>query len=454
MTGVSSQTKRAQRTPSTIRHLSALPRLNELPKKGKTVKNKMALKLLTTFGTSLLIAAAPQQSAAQGIPSVKAASSMADFCEKGQAEYPGGIAHMHPSFKFNICWWLEDAGIEARTFDEVVGALPEHTGPSQPVWQATFSKPAQMYAERARAAAERGDNMEASAAYKKAAFYLRMNRIPKRVPAADLHATEQAYAALGKPLQRVAFKTGGKEFMGYFRTPSTRPSGDAKLPTLVILGGLDNLKTEMIRHSDYFTSRGFATIVVENPDTGENQLGFHPDSHVMFDAIADYIKQRSDLDASRVAVYGWSMGGYLATLGGLKNDLYKAVVNIGGPSDSSFGSAHCMIAPAWIVAPYTMFANMDPRTTPRQTMCNYYEAFQLSRQVKTPTMAQLQKPILMVNGIHEDLVSKDEPSSLAALGFNVTQLVYGGDGHTAELHMREHFDFTANWLMQRLKVAN
>ena len=418
------------------------------------MKNKMALKLLTTFGTSLLIAAAPQQSAAQSVPSVKAASSMADFCEKGQAEYPGGIAHMHPSFKFNICWWLEDAGIEARTFDEVVGALPEHTGPSQPVWQATFSKPAQMYAERARAAAERGDNMEASAAYKKAAFYLRMNRIPKRVPAADLHATEQAYAALGKPLQRVAFKTGGKEFMGYFRTPSTRPSGDAKLPTVVILGGLDNLKTEMIRHSDYFTSRGFATIVVENPDTGENQLGFHPDSHVMFDAIADYIKQRSDLDASRVAVYGWSMGGYLATLGGLKNDLYKAVVNIGGPSDSSFGSAHCMIAPAWIVAPYTMFANMDPRTTPRQTMCNYYEAFQLSRQVKTPTMAQLQKPILMVNGIHEDLVSKDEPSSLAALGFNVTQLVYGGDGHTAELHMREHFDFTANWLMQRLKVAN
>lgn len=49
----------------------------------------------------------------RGIPSVKAASSMADFCEKGQAEYPGGIAHMHPSFKFNICWWLEDAGISA-----------------------------------------------------------------------------------------------------------------------------------------------------------------------------------------------------------------------------------------------------------------------------------------------------------------------------------------------------
>ena len=147
------------------------------------------------------------------------------------------------------------------------------------------------------------------------------------------------------------------------------------------------------------------------------------------------------------------MGGKMPSLRRLRDDLYKAVVNIGGPSDSSFGSVHCMVAPAWIVAPYTMFANMDPRTTPRQTMCNYYETFQLSRQLKTPTKGQLQKPILMVNGFHEDLVSKDEPSSLAALGFNVTQLVYGDDGHTAELHMREHFDFTATWLVQRLGVA-
>ena len=46
------------------------------------------------------------------------------------------------------------------------------------------------------------------------------------------------------------------------------------------------------------------------------------------------------------------------------------------------------------------------------------------------------------------------PVMLAALGFNVTQLVYGDDGHTAELHMREHFDFAASWLVQRLRVAN
>ena len=416
--------------------------------------NKLILKLLTAFGAVLLVAAAPHESAAQGIPSARAADSMAEFCRKGQAEYPGGIARMHPSFKFNICWWLEDAGIEASRFDDVAGTLPEHAGPSQPAWQATFSKPAQAHLERARVAEERGDSAAASAEYKKAAFYLRMNRLPKRVPAADLQATERAYAVLGKPLQRITFKTGEKEFIGYFRAPSARRGSNEKLPVLVILGGLDNLKTEMIRHSDYFMGLGFATLIVENPDTGENQLGFRPESSAMLDTVADYIKTRSDLDASRVAVYGWSMGGYLGTLGGLRNDFYKAIVNIGGPSDSSFGQAHCKTAPAWIVAPYTVFANMNPQTTPRQAMCEYYEAFQLSRQLKMPTAVQLHKPILMVNGAREDLVSRDEPASLAALGFNVTQLVFGEDGHTAESNMREHFEFTANWLMRRLKLEN
>lgn len=359
---------------------------------------------------------------------------------------------MHPSFKFNICWWLEDAGIDARNFDEIVGTLPEHSAPSQAVWQTTFSKPAQVHLEKARLAEERGDRTSASAEYKKAAFYLRMNRLPKRVPVADLQATERANAALGKPLQRITFKTGEKEFIGYLRAPSIQRSSNEKLPVLVILGGLDNLKTEMIRHSDFFMGRGFATIIVENPDTGENQLGFRPESSVMFDTVADYIKTRSELDSDRVAVYGWSMGGYLGTLGGLRNDFYKAVVNIGGPSDSSFGRAHCKVSPAWIVAPYTVFANMNPQTASRQAMCEYYEEFQLSRQLKMPTAMQLRKPILMVNGAHEDLVSKDEPASLAALGFNVTQLVFGDDGHTAEVNMREHFEFTANWLMRRLKM--
>jgi hypothetical protein len=32
--------------------------------------------------------------------------------------------------------------------------------------------------------------------------------------------------------------------------------------------------------------------------------------------------------------------------------------------------------------------------------------------------------------------------------------VFGEDGHTAESNMSEHFEFTANWLMRRLKMEN
>ncbi|MEB5964616.1 alpha/beta hydrolase family protein [Comamonas testosteroni] len=412
------------------------------------------LKFPTLLGVLLLAALTPFTSAAQGNPLTRTANNMTEFCGKGQAEYPGGIARMHPSFKFNLCWWLEDAGIDLATFDEVAGALPDNAGPLHPAWQAIFGKAAQLHLEKAHIAEDRGEGQSASAEYRKAAFYWRLNRLPKQTPAADLQATERAYAVLGQPLQRVRLRTGEKEFVGYFRARPAQSGRNEKPPVLVILGGLDNLKTEMIRHSDYFMGRGFATLVVENPDTGENPLEFRPESSAMLDTVADYIRSRGDLDTGRVAVYGWSMGGYLGTLGGLRNDIYKAVVNIGGPSDSSFGPEHCEKAPAWIVAPYTVFANMNPLTTPRQAMCRYYEAFRLSSQLKMPSAAQLRKPILMVNGAREDLVSGDEPASLAALGFNVTQLVYGEDGHTAESHMREHLEFTANWLLQRLRAGD
>ncbi|ROZ74347.1 S9 family peptidase [Ramlibacter sp. WS9] len=411
--------------------------------------NKLTWKVAACLWTGGL-AAATGTTLAQSAPQKKAAESMSAFCQSGPAEYPEGVAGTHPSFKFNICWWLEDAGIEATTFDEVAKSLPPHASPFQPAWQSTFSKPALAHAELARLAEDRGDKKMASAEYKKAAFYHRMNRLPKRSPALDLQATEKAHAAIGKPLQRVTFKTGGKEFIGYYRAPVTRMFSSVKPPVVVILGGLDNFKTEMIRHSDHFVARGIATFIVENPDTGENQLSFRPEAHVMFDAIADHIKSRTELDASRVAIYGWSMGGYLATLGGLRNDLYKAIVNIGGPSDTSFGQAHCKVAPAWIIAPYALFGNMDPRSATRQAVCTYYEEFQLSRQLKAPTPAQLRKPILMVNGVHEDLVARDEPASLAALGLNVTQLIYGSDGHTAELNMKDHLDFSAAWLLRQL----
>lgn len=39
-------------------------------------------------------------------------------------------------------------------------------------------------------------------------------------------------------------------------------------------------------------------------------------------------------------------------------------------------------------------------------------------------------------------------SQMTARGFNVTQLVFGEDGHAAESNMQEHFELTANSLMR------
>jgi esterase FrsA len=380
----------------------------------------------------------------------QSAPNMAAFCKGGAAAYPQGVSKMPPVFKFNICWWLEDARISPEEFDIFASELPVPASPFMPAWQAIFDKPARNHLSLAEAAEARLDRSTASAEYKKAAFYLKMNRLPKRPPTADLAATEKAYLLAGAQLERVTIKTSGTEIYGYFKS-STKPSSNSiKSPALVIIGGLDNFKTEMLRHADYFNQQGLATLIIENPSTGENSLPFRPESKLMMDAVAEYLASRRDIDSKKIAIYGWSMGGYLATLAGLSNNAFKAIVNVGGPADVSFGEAHCRAAPGWIVAPYALFANMNPTTTSRDAVCRHYEPYQLSRQITAPTATQLAKPILMINGSLEDLVSTNETSSLSALGYNITSLIYGADGHTAEANMPDHFAFTANWVLKRL----
>jgi dienelactone hydrolase len=43
----------------------------------------------------------------------------------------------------------------------------------------------------------------------------------------------------------------------------------------------------------------------------------------MLDTVADYIKTRHDLDTSRVAVYGWSMGAIWELLAGCETTSTK-----------------------------------------------------------------------------------------------------------------------------------
>ena len=110
----------------------------------------------------------------------------------------------------------------------------------------------------------------------------------------------------------------GKSLPGYFLKAN---ASDEPRPTLMSLGGADSLAEEL-----YFWGggaaalrRGYNALLFEIP--GQRgamyanpgaELFFRPDTEVPLKYVCDWVLARADVDAKRLALVGWSLGGYFA----------------------------------------------------------------------------------------------------------------------------------------------
>jgi pimeloyl-ACP methyl ester carboxylesterase len=88
-------------------------------------------------------------------------------------------------------------------------------------------------------------------------------------------------------------------------------------PTVVVFNGMDNCKEMSILFAGLeFAERGFNTLAVDGPGQGESlrlrNIPARHDYEVPAAAAIDWLSQRSDVDADRIAVMGYSFGGYYA----------------------------------------------------------------------------------------------------------------------------------------------
>jgi esterase FrsA len=236
-----------------------------------------------------------------------------------------------------------DADAALAALDRLEGLAPEP-------WAAAWSVAAAPFEQAAREAEARGDDGAAADAYFQAYAFYFLGRYPCPNHPAKQECAARArtnYLRAGRyfdpPLTRVAVPfTGrpdeGAEVVFHVR----RPAGVARPPVLVLWGGIDGYKEERHAHSKAFLERGFATVAVDMPGTGESPVRGSPDAERQFTPLFDWIRAQPDLDGTRIAGLGSSFGGYWATkLAHTHREYLSAVVSWGG-------GAHYGFQPDWV----------------------------------------------------------------------------------------------------------
>jgi dienelactone hydrolase len=172
--------------------------------------------------------------------------------------------------------------------------------------------------EEAQAA---GHRLSAAEKYLRAtAYYMTAERMQSRSyePRRTMYRTMLATmlrgieaGALGWERVEIAYE--GTSFPGIF-IPG---EGEGPRSAMVFCNGLDSVK-EMIALAvrDSFARRGISVLAIDHPGVGEalrlNGLTAIPDSERWAGAAVDYLETRDDVDAERIGMMGWSLGGYYA----------------------------------------------------------------------------------------------------------------------------------------------
>jgi dipeptidyl aminopeptidase/acylaminoacyl peptidase len=236
------------------------------------------------------------------------------------------ISHWAPRFLAN--------GVTFTDFIEVTGALK-----SWNEWCGAWSARAAIHEAIGRTALAGGKHLSAGEHLQRAGVYYHFAKFLFVHDAAAMKAAhtkavacrELALPHLVPPGERVAIPFDGTLLHGILR----KPPGSARPPVLVMICGLDSCKEETAAYEQPFLARGIAILVFDGPGQGEAEyeLPIRGDYEAPVRAVIDYVETRHDLDASRVGLWGVSLGGYYAPRAAAFDKRVKACIALSGPFD-------------------------------------------------------------------------------------------------------------------------
>jgi pimeloyl-ACP methyl ester carboxylesterase len=151
--------------------------------------------------------------------------------------------------------------------------------------------------------------------YREAEFWLKPDD-PRRLSTFDRceHASRKFLLQLTPKAEIVEIPYEGKSLPAYF---IRSPNGGDRQPVLISVGGLDSFKDELWFITGHGAlQRGISVLLVDGPGQGgalrRHGLVTRYDYEVPVGKCIDWLEQRGDVDSSRIAVSGSSLGGYYA----------------------------------------------------------------------------------------------------------------------------------------------
>jgi len=244
------------------------------------------------------------------------------------------------------------------------------------------------------------------------------------------------------PVTRVEIPfENGKTIPGILQTVP----GVENAPCVLVVPGMDTIKEYMPSpYHNHFRRRGMATLSIDGPGQGESNVR---ENWVTLDnferagsAAIDYLEGRPEVDASRVGLYGWSMGSYWGPRVAAHDERLKACVGAMGvylQKDTIFNFGK----PTYR-ANYMYMSDIHGE--------DEFDAM-LELMTLEPIAEKIGCPMLLAMGEFDELCPLEDAERLFALLKCPKELwVYENETHTLGSRLPDFYLAVADWLLDAL----
>ncbi|MDR0468589.1 MAG: esterase FrsA, partial [Peptococcaceae bacterium] len=229
---------------------------------------------------------------------------------------------------------IQNAG--AAEFGECMETMERVKDNDFDSWIREWEKTADHVMEYALRQQQNGDKISARKAFLRASNYYRMacfyavHTDPRHRGLWEKSVTAFHHMAelSEHPVERVEIPFGNARLPGYYI-----PSGLESRPTLIAIGGFDSTKEEVYCWvGEAARAYGWNCLIFEGPGQwgalmDHPGLVFQPDYEKPVGAAVDFLMARDDIDKEKIAIIGYSMGGYLSVRGTFDQRIKACIPN-------------------------------------------------------------------------------------------------------------------------------